>query len=365
MSDPRPGRRFDVQNDATAATAAEAPAFEQHFVPVDPAPGARYQLDSVHHPLEEEAPPEQIDSALDHALARPKKRRWGLLSVLAGTLVMGGVQAVDTFQNAWFGGDWVSGAWSVLGLGVVTLAGTSLARELVRLKRLRRHARLREDIDTHITDTEMDGDRMQSLCHRLRLQMGLGHRDPHWQDFLRARQAHHNARETRDLFNYYVLAPRDASARRLITRMSSETALLVAISPVTLIDMGLMAWRNLRMIDRLAALYGLELGYASRLRLFRAVLANMAFAGASELATEVSMDLLSMNLASRLSSRAGQGMASGLLTARLGIRTLKMLRPLPFEDDRAPKLADLRRQLWQQMKRVDDGKANQKKAEDT
>ncbi len=43
-----------------------------------------------------------------------------------------------------------------------------------------------------------------------------------------------------------------------------------------------------------------------------------------------------------------------------GIRTLKMLRPLPFEDDRAPKLSDLRRQLWQQMKRVDDGKAKGK-----
>ncbi|MFC0339024.1 putative membrane protein [Kushneria avicenniae] len=364
MNDPRPGRRFDVSGDDKTARTSEAPPLEQRFVPVDPAPGARYQLDSVHHPLEDEAPPEQIDSALDHALARPRKRRWGLLSVLAGTLLMGGVQAVDTFQNAWFGGDWVSGAWSVLGLGVVTLAGTSLTRELVRLKRLRRHARLREDIDAHILDPGIDGEHMQKQCDRLRTQMGLGHRDPHWQDFLRARQDHHDARETRDLFSHYVLAPRDASARRLITRMSSETALLVAVSPVTLIDMGLMAWRNLRMIDRLAALYGLELGYASRLRLFRAVLANMAFAGASEIATDVSMDLLSMNLAGRLSSRAGQGMASGLLTARLGIRTLRMLRPLPFEDDRAPKLSDLRRQLWQQMKRVDDGKASNKKADD-
>ena len=62
MSDPRPGRRFDVQNEARSTTAPEAQAFEQHFVPVDPAPGARYQLDSLHHPLEEEAPPEQIDS---------------------------------------------------------------------------------------------------------------------------------------------------------------------------------------------------------------------------------------------------------------------------------------------------------------
>ncbi|WP_211308748.1 hypothetical protein [Kushneria indalinina] len=53
------------------------------------------------------------------------------------------------------------------------------------------------------------------------------------------------------------------------------------------------------------------------------------------------------------------------LSVWLGIRTLRMLRPLPFEDDRAPKLADLRRQLWQQMKRVDDGKADKGKADST
>lgn len=374
MNDPRPGRRFTVEQDAEApdttrpemapsatATGTATPDTDIDTAgmrrPDDPAPGAHYSLETVHHPLEEKAP-EPADSALDRALSRPRKRRWGLLGALGGAMALGAVEAVDALSSAWLYGDWLSGAWSVLGLGVLGLAGTALGRELLRLKRLRRHAGLRETVESRIVEDQVDGKKMLALCDRLRRQMGLSDRDAHWLDFKRAHQPHHDARETRSLFSYYVLAPRDARARAIVTRMSGETAMLVAISPLTITDMGLMAWRNLRMIDRLSALYGLELGYASRLSLFKAVLANIAFAGASEIATEASMDLLSMNLAGKLSTRAGQGLASGLLTARLGIRTLNMLRPLPYEDEaRPPRIADLRRQLWQQMKRVDDGKS--------
>ena len=58
-----------------------------------------------------------------------------------------------------------------------------------------------------------------------------------------------------------------------------------------------IAWRNLRLINRIATLYGIELGYFSRIRLFRLVLLNIAFAGASELVREVGMDWMSQDIA--------------------------------------------------------------------
>ncbi len=64
----------------------------------------------------------------------------------------------------------------------------------------------------------------------------------------------------------------------------------------------------------------LNWGYYSRLRLFKLVLLNIAFAGASELVREVGMDWMSQDLAARLSTRAAQGIGAGLLTARLGIK---------------------------------------------
>ncbi|GAB2795079.1 YcjF family protein [Halomonas shantousis] len=332
MNDPRPGQRFTLD--------------EQTFVRADPRPAEAFSPVLASQPLEEELPP---DIELDAALSRPRKRRWGLAAILGGTLTLGGIEAVRALYESALGGDWLAGAWGALGLLAVGLGSAALMRELWRLRRLRRHVRLRERLE-RVEDTEQTP---MALAEQLRKQMGLGVDHPHWQAFLEAHQAHHDAHETRTLLAHHVLSPRDRQARRLITRMSGETAVMVAVSPLTLVDMLLMAWRNIALIDRLAALYGLELGYASRLKLFRAVLRNMAFAGASEMASDASMDLLSMNLAGKLSARAGQGLGAGLLTARLGLRTLRMTRPLPFADDEAPRIGDLRRELWQQLRRLE------------
>lgn len=53
----------------------------------------------------------------------------------------------------------------------------------------------------------------------------------------------------------------------------------------------------------------------------------------------------------RLSTRVAQGIGAGLLTARLGIKTMELCRPLPWMDDK-PKLADFRRQLLSQLKNI-------------
>ena len=84
-----------------------------------------------------------------------------------------------------------------------------------------------------------------------------------------------------------------------------------------------------------------------------------SFAGASELATDASMDMLSLDLAARLSARAGQGLATGLLSARLGLRAQRLCRPVPFTTEEQPKLADLRQDLWRQIKRLDKDAATQ------
>lgn len=99
------------------------------------------------------------------------------------------------------------------------------------------------------------------------------------------------------------------------------------------------------MVDQLAKVYGVELGYWSRIKLFKAVLLNMALAGASELAVDASVDLFSMDLAGRLSARAGQGVGVGILTARLGIKAVGLLRPLPWHPDRQLKLSAVRKQV--------------------
>ncbi|GHB27813.1 YcjF family protein [Salinicola rhizosphaerae] len=341
MSDPRPGRRYTL--DDASEPAAESLKSAQTYLPTQasqPAP----------------EPDDSATAALDAALVPPRKRRWGLIAVLGASLGLGTLEAGEALYTSALGGDWLSGAWSAVGLLAIGLGGRAVLKELWRLRKLKRHTHLRWQLDDAWNDTPDDGQPQDTLklADALRQQMGLSREHPQWQSFRQAHQAHHSPRETRELIAYHLLRPRDLAARRLVTRMSGETAVMVAVSPLTLVDMSLMAWRNLAMLDRIAALYGLELGYASRLRLFREVLRNMAFAGASEMVSDAGMDLLSMNLAAKLSTRTSQGLGAGLLTARLGLRAMRTTRPIAFAREEQPKLADLRREVWQQLRRLDD-----------
>ncbi|MCM5703326.1 YcjF family protein [Larsenimonas salina] len=338
MTDPKPPRRFEVPTESVKTAPQPIPslATAQHF-----------PLESVGARVEETPESDtRAERAVDDALSPPRKRRWGLLTLLSASLVIGGVQCGVQVYEAVIQNDPFSGLWAALGVFGAGLLARSGGKELLRLKRLRRHAKVRKRLE----NTPLDQPLLTDTARHMRVSKD----DPHWRSYQNAVNAHHDGDDIRTLFSHHLLGPRDRAASQLITRMSSETAAMVAISPITLLDMGLVAWRNMRMIDRLADIYGLELGYASRLRLYRHVLANLAFAGASEIAVDMGSELLGMNLAEKLSSRAAQGLGSGLMTARLGLRAQRLLRPLPFTRQEQPTLGHVRKALWQQLKRTDE-----------
>jgi putative membrane protein len=69
----------------------------------------------------------------------------------------------------------------------------------------------------------------------------------------------------------------------------------------------------------------------------------MAATGATELVADASMDLLSMDLDGKVSARAAQGIGVGLLTARLGIRAMSLLRPVAWQPESQIKLGEVRK----------------------
>jgi putative membrane protein len=52
----------------------------------------------------------------------------------------------------------------------------------------------------------------------------------------------------------------DAQARREISRSAAESTLMIAVSPLALVDMAFIAWRNLRLINRLPRCTALSSG---------------------------------------------------------------------------------------------------------
>lgn len=289
------------------------------------------------------------EAAVDAAL-RPKRSLWrkmvGLGLGVFGLSVIG--QGVQWAHNAWVTQDWVALGGCAAGALIIGAGVGSVLGEWRRLYRLRQRAHERDEarelLHSHSTG------RGRAFCEKLAAQAGLDQGHPALQRWQAAIHETQNDREVVTLYAHIVQPVLDAQARREISRSAAESTLMIAVSPLALVDMAFIAWRNLRLVNRIAALYGIELGYYSRIRLFRLVLLNIAFAGASELVREVGMDWMSQDLAARLSARAAQGIGVGLLTARLGIKAMEVCRPLPWLEDDKPKLGDFRRQLLTQMK---------------
>ncbi len=185
----------------------------------------------------------------------------------------------------------------------------------------------------------------KDFCQKVAKQSGVAEENPAYDRWKNSVNTAHSDAEILQMYDAMVVTQQDKQATQVISRFATESAALVAISPLAIADMLLVAWRNFKMIDTLSTIYGIELGYASRIRLLRLVLANMAVAGASELVIDAGMDLMSMDLAGKLSARAGQGVGVGILTARLGLKAMALLRPIPWQTETQVKLSAIRKEI--------------------
>jgi len=289
------------------------------------------------------------ERAVEQAL-RPKRSLWRKLVGAGVALFAASVaaQSVQWVYDAWLARDWFALGSGAAG-GLIVIAGVgALTSEWRRLYKLRERAETR-DTGRELLHSHSVG-KGRAFCEKLAQQAGIDQAHPALQRWHAALHESQNDRETVTLYAQLVQPVLDRQARREIGRHAAESTLMIAVSPLALVDMAFIAWRNLRLVNRIAAIYGIELGYFSRIRLFRLVLLNMAFAGASELVREVGMDWMSQDIAARLSARAAQGIGAGLLTARLGIKAMELCRPLPWLEDDKPRLGDFRRELITQLK---------------
>ncbi|AVH32994.1 YcjF family protein [Vibrio fluvialis] len=290
---------------------------------------------------------EEVETAVESQLEqviRPKRgRKWFAATLLASFSGLVIWQAIDNVVTSIQSADWLSLGWAGFISALAGLGLSALGNELWKLRKLRNHFSVQEQAEALInTDAVGHG---QAFCEQIAKESGIQAKSPAYQRWQSSLDSSHSDAEVLEMYDAMVVSEQDKQATKLVSQYSTEAAALVAISPLAVADMLLVAWRNFKMIDQLADLYGVELGYWSRLKLFKAVLVNMAAAGASELAIDASMDLLSMDLAGKVSARAGQGLGVGILTARLGLKAMSLLRPLPWYKDRAVKLSAIRKQI--------------------
>jgi putative membrane protein len=127
----------------------------------------------------------------------------------------------------------------------------------------------------------------------------------------------------------------------MIMDSSKRVAVVTAISPRALIDIVFVGAEVLRLIRRLATLYGGRPGTLGFFRLARATVTHLAVTGGMAAGDSLVQQILGHGIAARLSARLGEGVVNGLLTARIGIAAVEVCRPLPFIAVSPPRLADV------------------------
>lgn len=288
-------------------------------------------------PVEEVAPPPAMARAMRLA-ARPRSRLAGLFWSLLGSFLLFALSLA-----AW---DWAArllerhpllGAVATgLLAGTVVVAIAIAGREMLAIRRLARIDHLQRRAATALATGSLAearavaadladlhagrGGELAGATARLR-QHGTEILDA--DGLLRLAEAE-------------LLVPLDRLASREVEAAARQVAAVTAVVPLPLADVAAALAANLRMIRRVAGIYGGRSGFLESLRLVRAVMTHLVATGAVAVGDDLIGSVAGGTALARLSRRFGEGVVNAALTARVGLAAMEVCRPLPFLSQERP-----------------------------
>jgi putative membrane protein len=292
-----------------------------------------------------------LPAKLPDATAPPRRRwRWGTLfwSALGGLATLALGLAVTRLVDDLFARSLALG-WLGLSLAIVAALSSVVIviREIRGLLRLSTIEEVRDDAAaTLISDNRDDGLAVvRSLLH-------LTRRTPRLARARKTLSAHLDdiidGADFVRLAERHLMTPLDREARQLVSSAAKRVSIVTAVSPRAAIDIFFVLITVLGLIRRLAYLYGGRPGALGLIRLMRMCIAHLTVTGGLAVSDGLVQQVLGHGVVAKLSSRLGEGMLNGLLTARLGLAAIETIRPLPFAALTPPKLGDLAAELTRQ-----------------
>lgn len=232
--------------------------------------------------------------------------------------------------------------WPILGWTVTALFATLLVfaallslREIAAVFRLARIDRVQAGVRGA---TDLKSARAATVAVRA---LTTGRRDLDWG---RAR-FDERAGEVMDadallaLAERELVAPLDQRAAREVEAAARQVATVTALIPLPLADVLTALTANLRMIRRIAEIYGGRSGVLGSWRLTRAVMAHLVATGAVAMGDDMLGSFLGGGVLAKLSRRFGEGVVNGALTARVGLAAMEVCRPMPFTAGTRPSVS--------------------------
>ena len=290
----------------------------------------------------EAAPTGQAMQTMAALAARPRSRLaawfWRLLGAVVAFFVS--VAAWD-FVTGLLSRNEILGAVALALLGLFALVCLAiLVREWAALARLARIEGLHEEAARVAGANDLGGARV--LIKHL-TSLYAGREDMRWG----RERLSEGAAEAFDadtllaLAEDTLLAPLDQRARQEVEAAARQVATVTALVPIALADVFVALTANVRMIRRIAEIYGGRSGTLGAWRLTRAVVTHLVATGAVAVGDDLISSVGGGHLLSRISRRFGEGLVNGALTARVGVAAMEVCRPLPFTAAKRPRVTRL------------------------
>ena len=231
-----------------------------------------------------------------------------------------------------------------IALGLLSLfcivLGIMALRELAAFARLRRLDSVHQSARTAITQSDLS--QARDVVAKLN-RLYASRDDTAWG---RARLAEQSgdildADGLLGLAETTLLVPLDAAAMREVEAAARQVATVTAIVPLALADVFTALTANLRMIRRIAEVYGGRSGVLGSWRLTRTVLTHLVATGAVAVGDDLIGSIAGGGVLSKVSRRFGEGVINGALTARVGVAAIEVCRPLPFHAVKRPSVTAL------------------------
>ena len=299
----------------------------------------------VARPQSAPQPPELTDSHTVRALAvasRPPNAltRWFWR-------LLGAIAAFGLSIWAWNVATAALSANPVLGYAVTTLfaaflfvAALIMLREMSAIGRLKRLDGLRSRAEEASADDDLPAAR-RVVAGLERLYAGMPHAT--WGlARLKERQADQlDVGSMLGLAEIELMTQLDNAARQEVEAAARRVATVTALVPLMMADVVVVLLTNLRMIRRIAEIYGGRSGVLGSWRITRNVLAHIVATGVVAIGDDMISSLAGGGLLSKVSRRFGEGVINGALTARVGVAAIEVCRPLPFAQLKRPQVRSL------------------------
>ena len=150
-----------------------------------------------------------------------------------------------------------------------------------------------------------------------------------------------DGRDLIDVAERALLRPLDDRAQGEIAAAAKRVSLVTAISPRAILDVVFVVAQIVRLVRRIAEIYGGRPGLLGLIKLARSVGAHIAITGGMAVGDSLLQQVVGHGIASRISARMGEGVLNGLLTTRVGLSALAVCRPMPFAVDKPPGVSDV------------------------